>query len=108
MENFYENFLKEIEKDATANKATEVVSGTKNAMGRPETKVRASGAEVWKAILTSCERVPESLRNAFVVQVLVSILRDQEDSMESLDKALREASDAVQRVKEAKQHRDAA
>jgi hypothetical protein len=108
MENFYENFLKEIEKDVTANKATEAFSGAKNAMEHPETKVRATGTEIWKAILTSCEQVPESLRSAFVVQVLISILQDQEVAMETLNKALRKASDAVQRVEEAKQYRDAA
>jgi len=108
MENFYENVLQEIEKDAAVNHATEALSVTKDPIGHPEPQVRASGTQIWKAILTRCEQVPESLRNAFVVQVLVSILHDQKISMESLDRALRQASNAVQRVQEAKQYRDAA
>lgn len=108
MENFYESVLKELEKDATANKATEGFSDTKNAMELSEAKPRASGTEIWKAILISCEQVPEFLRNAFVSQVLISILQDQEVSMETLKKALREASNAVQRVEEARQYRNAA
>ncbi len=108
MENFYENLLKEIANDAADNKATEALSDTTNSMVRPETRVRASGTDIWKAILASCQQVPAPLRNAFVVQVLICILHDQEISMESLHKALRQASDAVQRVEEAKRYRDAA
>jgi hypothetical protein len=107
MENFYENLLREIEKADVENAADGASSETTNLteVHAPKKNMRASRTEMWQAILTACKRVPESLRHVFVVQVLVSILDDQEISIQSLHNALRRAFKAVQRVEEAKQYR---
>jgi hypothetical protein len=111
MENFYENFLQEIENGTAADHAAKQRSSvTKNVteLHGPEKNLRASGTEIWRAILADCKQVPEPLRHAFVIQVLVSILDDQEISIERLHGALRQAFEAVQRVEEALQWRRAA
>jgi hypothetical protein len=111
MENFYQNFLQEIEKGVAADNAADALSSdAKNAteLHVPEANIQASRTEIWRAILFGSGQVPESLRDAFVLQVLVSILDDQEISIESLHKALRQAFEAVQRVDDAKRYRRAA
>jgi hypothetical protein len=65
--------------------------------------MRASGTEIWQAVLAHCERVPKSLQQVFVVQVLISILDDVEITRRSLDDSLQKAFEAVQRVEKAKQ-----
>jgi len=50
----------------------------------------------------------KSLQQAFVVQVLILILDTQRISPETLDGALRRASEAVQRVVQARKYTQAA
>jgi hypothetical protein len=74
----------------------------------PETNTRPSGTEIWRAVLRACQQIPKSLQHAFVVQVLVSILDDQEIPIGSLQEALRKGFESVQRLEEARRHRRAA
>jgi hypothetical protein len=110
MENFYENFLQEIEnadmKSVASGSSVERNNVTE--LQAPKKDLRASRTEIWQAILAGSEKIPESLRHAFVVQVLVSILDDQQISIQGLDNALRRAFEAVQRVEEASQYRRSA
>lgn len=71
----------------------------------PETNTRASGTEVWRAVLKACQQIPKPLQHAFVVQVLVSILDDQAIPIRGLQEALRKGFESVQRVEEARRCR---
>jgi hypothetical protein len=72
----------------------------------PETTTQTnSSAEVWQILLTACRQIPKSLQHAFVVQVLVSILEDQEISIRTLQEAVQKGLESVQRVEEARRYR---
>jgi hypothetical protein len=110
MENLYEKLLQESELERASSVAPPCSSKSENptSASASETKTRASRTEIWQSILMACRNVPSSLQHAFVVQVLVSILEDQEISIEKVNEALRKALEAVQRVEEARQFRRAA
>jgi hypothetical protein len=83
-------------------------SGSANARdsSAPETITQTNTcAAVWEVLLTACRQIPKSLQHAFLVQVLVLILEDQEISIRTFQEALRKGFESVQRVEEAREHR---
>ncbi len=81
MDNVYEKLLREVEEQTQKH-------------------APISGAEVWQAILAASKQVPESLRQVFTVQVLVSIFDNQPIAREALENSLQSASSSIQRVQE--------
>ena len=58
----------------------------------PNAKTRATGIEVWRAIMDGVSRCPDLCKRQFAVQVLVCIFDIQRISPEALDGALQQAS----------------
>jgi hypothetical protein len=110
MENLYEKLLQEseLERACSAAAPDSLDSENRTSSAASETKKRASRAEIWQSILVASRTIPYSLQHAFVVQVLVSILEDQEISIAKLNNALKKAFEAVRRVEEARKVRRAA
>ena len=110
MEDVYASLLQMIEQEERleGSKVSSPDSQHAETISAPEGNTRVAGIEVWRAILDHCEQVPGPLQQAFIAQVLIFIFDSQRISPEILDSALRRASEAVQRVVQARKYTQAA